>query len=207
MAAPTPEAIMDEFASAMTILQNLQHGEGRIRGQGSAFKNVVVEARVRLEQCLILLQRFRAAENEHGQIPFIPRDRRDTDREYALGAEIRLYGEAFYVFAWLVKESIDVLFRIEQIHLTFDPIGVHRVRHHLIEHPHKKDGAYVGFWTYRCAEGLILQHFAESADTKDEGLYPNAHEFITKLLKKLRACPLVSKQNPKVAEQEPRDLE
>ena len=186
-----PDEILDDFRKALELLTRLAQDQGGQRGPGSQFQRVLFDARMRVHQAGMLLDYFRKAELRAGQIGFL---NADSD-------ELRLYGEAFYYFAFRACRALESLTRLEpMLALRFEPEGVRDVRNHLIEHPEKSNGAHVVGWSYACPEGLILND-PDAPDAEDEefiqrdrGLYPNADEFVAKLLVKLTACPLVNGQ-------------
>src|SRR4029453_12799935 len=98
--------------------------------------------------------------------------------------------EAFYYFAWRTCEAMS------EIRLSFDAPGVRKARNHLIEHPTKAGGSLVSYWVYDCPQGLILKAGPVATGgsnsrnvvrkpVEDPGLYPNAREFVDKLLPKI----------------------
>ena len=193
----TPEDIIGEFRRAIDLFVKVAQHE-RCQGErGSKSRILIGDAKIRLEQSHLLLTRFRRTELElPANDPFRhvpPGPNRDqTDRWNLLCDDIRLYGEAFYYFAFRVKDTLDVLKREGQINLTFDPIGVRTIRNRMIEHPDKHDGMYVLSWHFDCPEGLVLDGGIREPSGLDKGLYPNADEFIEKLMRKLAECPLIS---------------
>jgi hypothetical protein len=73
--------------------------------------------------------------------------------------------------------------------LEFEPVGIRNARNRLIEHPDRTGGLLVSFWVFDCPEGLILQPGGGSKDQpRDSGLYPNAKEFIQKLLPSIESA-------------------
>jgi hypothetical protein len=181
---------------ANDLVVRLMEGEGR-RNQleDRSFKNVVIDIKVRLEQLVITLDRFQQGhaawrETFAAAFRFPPGEQRSQllKRADRFQNEFRLDAETFYSVAWRVRENCEVIKnKIDpEIDLTFEPIGVRDVRHHLIEHPGKDDGEYVLSWMFDCPEGLILQpSWSDGSGGIDKGLYPNADEFIEKLIGKL----------------------
>jgi hypothetical protein len=190
-----PEDLFDQFKRASGLLAMLLQRDGPQRAAGSRFRVLVREALHRLDQSTYLLQRFRQAELEHEAAEPLTHQQ-TADRERAFGRvhlaveQVRLYGEAFYSFAWRVKNTLDVLKRTEGVDLAFMPVGVRDVRNRMIEHPDKEDGVYVMSWRFDCPEGLVLEPVGLDGFGLDSGLYPNAQEFIDKLLSKLTALEL-----------------
>ena len=179
----SPEEIIADFDRAVGLL--IKHRE-RLR-QPAENGAYLTDARIRLAQVVSLLRRFRKCECEY----------REKDAELSaestpekramlagalrdLGADIKLYGEAFYYFAWRAKRSIT---HLEQLK-AFNPIGVRTVRNDMIEHAEGARGMFVSYWMFDCPEGLVLKPIEGGID---RGLYPNAQEFIEKLLQKLEA--------------------
>ena len=185
----TPEQIIDSFGRARVLLTEFLQNEGR-RLPGPPF-NFVLEAGTRLEQSEYLLRSFRRTEIDHtNHFHNTPRPQgQGPDAEAwftrlnELELQIRLYGEAFYYFAWRAKQA---LAKVQEFDLAFNAVGVRNVRHRMIEHPDKSGGIMVLSWRFDCPEGLVL---APPADVNtvglDPGLYPNAREFIGNLLLKL----------------------
>ena len=95
---------------------------------------------------------------------------------------LRLYGEAFYYFAWRAREALATC------GISFNPNGVNRVRNRMIEHPDKRNGIPVLCWVTDCPQGLVLEPDGADTPGADPGLYPNAQEYIEKLLPKLEAA-------------------
>lgn len=182
----TPEEILSEYDRAIALLVDLMQDEGRRRGQGSRFKVLTTEAQIRLEQSASLLRRFRAAELELSRSA-----RRTYPHLGRLEGEIRLNGEAFYYFAWRVKKTLGVLSNEAGLDLRFTPVGVRTVRNQLIEHPDGRNGQYILSWRWACPEGLVLEPVGIDGFGLDKGIYPNAQEFIGKLLVKLTSYPLL----------------
>jgi hypothetical protein len=60
----------------------------------------------------------------------------------------------------------------------------------MIEHPGGVDGVYVLHWKFDCPEGLVLQPVGLDGFGIDQGLYANADEFVSKLLRKLEVVVL-----------------
>jgi hypothetical protein len=167
----TPDEIVDRFSGLSALVQryctHLQRQDKDVRFQ--------VDAERRIEQAAWLLRDFRRSElhfQEGGRVThdWPPR---------GLAEELRLYGEAFYYFAWRGREALDAA------GIRFDPIGVRNVRNRMIEPPDAKNGVLASFWTLNCPEGLILA--ALHARGLDKGLYPDAEEYISKLVPKLEA--------------------
>jgi hypothetical protein len=104
------------------------------------------------------------------------------------GDVLKALGEAFYYFAFRARDALEA---IPNCDLMFDPVGVRHVRNHLIEHSDRPHGLLVSWWTFDIPEGLILQPggVVGQKGWKDDGLYPNAAEFIEKLTRKLNALP------------------
>jgi hypothetical protein len=178
--APNPDAILADFRRAIDLLTKLMMAEGRARGENSPFKVLVIDATTRLEQARKLLWRFRTVELRLRSTP-----RMRGDRLFDLVGDLRLYGEAFYYFAWRAREALEALSRRDPAAgLNFTPRGVLHVRNEMIEHPDSK-GLHVLSWVTDIPEGLVLNPF----EGTDKGLYPNADEFIRKLLDKLGKCP------------------
>jgi hypothetical protein len=154
----------------------------------------VSEADMRLRQLHYLLQRFVTLEEEHRAsvkaeaLRDLKADDRlaDAERQSApseRAAALELHGEAFYYFAWRMRS---VLRKIKGF-AAFEAVGVRDVRNHLIEHADKTTGVAPRTFTVDCPEGLILKPFGRDAGRRsDKGLYPNAEEFIGKLLPRLR---------------------
>jgi len=175
-----PDEILRELERALTLLIDLMQTEGRLRGPESDFKRLVADAAMRLKQSILLLRRFRDAEQ-----------RLRTSQREELGDltfEMRLHGEASYYFAFRVREALGALTWVDGgIDLSFDPVGVREVRNIMIEHPEDhSDKAYVLSWKTDCAEGMVLNPVEGDAVGFDKGLYPNAQEFIAKLLWRTR---------------------
>jgi len=169
----TPEAIIVAFREVNDLIIRLMED-----ARGLDYKETIVETKIRLEQAIVLLIRFRDAElrivNTHD----------DVSQQVF---DVRLYGEAFYYFGWKVKTCLDVLHRLNpEIDLRVKARGINTVRNRMIEHPEKTDGVYVSMWATRRPEGLVLHAADDGSDTLDRGLYPNAEELATELLTKLR---------------------
>lgn len=166
----TPDEIIVAFEKASGLIVDLMRAQ-----RGDAHKPLVVEAKVRLEQSTMLLKDFRQAELTFSVLKSGPRGWQDA------GARVRLYGEAFYYFAWRARQAL------ETCGVRFDPKGVKQVRNHMIEHPDGSKGIPVLCWVMDCPQGLLLEPKATDMPGADPGLYPNAQEYIEKLLPRLEA--------------------
>lgn len=186
--------IIEQFREAVELTNKLRHQYKR-RGAPMEF---VTEAAVRIPQLLYLLTRFQDIERE--------RRWRDQDMAKAVAedpsghverasdlhqasAVLELYGEAFYFFAWRIR---DVLRQIEGFG-RFDPVGVRDVRNWLIEHPEQgkagkpQRGVMARTFIFDLPQGLILKPYGGGAGrVYDRGLFPNAGEFVSDLLPRLR---------------------
>jgi hypothetical protein len=178
--ADTPEEILVAFQRAIDLLGDIAQLDGPPRGPGSVFQRLLFDAIMRMQQSLTLLTRFRLI------------DRRSPIHEF--GDDLRLCGEAFYYFAWRAREALVSLSRVDNTaQLEFTPRGVLNVRNRMIEHPDNSGGIFILGWTVDCPEGLVLNAEADGL-SPDRGLYPNADEFIRKLLRKLAASPLLTRR-------------
>jgi len=91
------------------------------------------------KQTLHLLRLFRQHDREHHDKNLALRASHNEKlhdvlaREVnELGDAIKLYGEAFYYFAWRACKAL------EPIGLEFEPVGVRDARNRLIEHPDRR---------------------------------------------------------------------
>ena len=135
--------------------------------------DLYVEAEIRLKQAAYFLRRFRET------------DAQPQNSEKAI--VVRAYREAFYYLAWRAREALS------EIGFKVNAVGLRDVRNRLIEHPTGPGGFMVSLWMFDCPEGLVLTpvHLRSGAPAgapTDRGLYPNAQEFIDKLLPKLEAA-------------------
>jgi hypothetical protein len=68
----------------------------------------------------------------------------------------------------------------------------------LIEHPDRKDGVFVSNWAIDIPQGLVLAPWGEyrwaTGELIDQGLYPNAEEYIDKLGPKLEQALKTSRE-------------
>jgi hypothetical protein len=182
----TPDEIIAAFERATRLFAVFRYER---RNEPPSMESGIIEAQIRLEQSWYLLQEFR-----HAQLSYDDRERAlkadSSDlQKYVTASQklvdmIKLYGEAFYYFAWRAKQTCD---RIDG--LAFDPIGVRNVRNRMIEHPDKSGGVMVSHWMFDYPRGLVLAPANLQGDVGlDKGLYPNAQEFIEKCLAKLSLC-------------------
>jgi hypothetical protein len=167
----TPDEIISAFDKASSLAVDLMKTH-----RGQPMKPLVVEAKMRLEQSTMLLREFRRAE---GDLPAAKNGRINLDN---VATRIRLYGEAFYYFAWRAREAL------AKCGVKFTPKGVLLVRNRMIEHPDKHDGILVLAWMFDCPQGLVLEPGGPGTPGADPGLYPNAQEYIEKLLPRLEAA-------------------
>jgi hypothetical protein len=179
-----PEEIIGAFDSAVELFTQFRMKRQRQKAQTL---DLIVEAQIRLKQTLHLLRLFRQRDREHHEKDLALGAVREQTLHAVfvkevreLGEAIKLYGEAFYYFAWRACKAM------EPIGLEFESKGIRDARNRLIEHPDRKGGLLVSFWVIDCAEGLVLEPGGGSKDQpRDPGLYPNAKEFIEKLLPKI----------------------
>jgi hypothetical protein len=141
----------------------------------------MVEACIRLEQAEFFLRRFREAELDQTE--------NEWTRASATVASdaLRAFGEAFYYFAGRAAKALRA---VPGVDLDIDPVGVRNVRNHMVEHPETVHGLRVSWWQVDCAQGLVLQPGSSVGQQgwSDRGLYPNAEEFIEKLLPKIESA-------------------
>lgn len=143
----------------------------RLRGQPAAVLELCVESHHRLSQCAWLVHRVDALQDVAG---------------YSQGFELEILIEAFYFAAWRAREAIRSVPGLS----AFDAQGVRNVRNHLIEHPEKHGGLFVGSLAFGAEEGprLKVVRYKEHADVhEDAGLYANAEEFADRFYRTLMA--------------------
>lgn len=173
----TPDEIIADFGRATDLIVDLMKAQ-----RGEALKPLVIEAKIRLEQSTMLLRDFRQVELKYAA-------REGGVNWMHEGANrLRLYGEAFYYFAWRAREAL------AKCEVSFTPKGVRAVRNRMIEHPDKHNGIPILCWVTDCPQGLLLEPEATDIPGADPGLYPNAQEYIEKLLPRLEA--VASRQAP-----------
>lgn len=186
------DEIREQFVAAGKLLEKLViHHRRRDTGES----DYVTEASTRTSQLIYLLGRFGELEDEHEEHERLGAETRPTSLEahgeYAkrmasFGPLLSLYCEAFYYFAWRAREMLTRISGLSE----FDPIGVRDVRHKLIEHADRAGGVMNRNYVFAIDEGLILKPFgnanpgrkADQERVQDKGLYPNAEEFVSKLL-------------------------
>jgi hypothetical protein len=175
----TPEEILAAFAVANDKMQQLRHDRRR-QDDGQ-----ILEAAIRLSQAEYFLREFRNLEKRAA----------DGDESWTrISASVqsdavKAVAEAFYYFAGRAWKALG---RVTGVDLRFDPEGVRNVRNHMIEHPEGDDGLRVTWWMYDTPEGFVLApgNPVGQKGWTDRGLYPNAQEFVEKLMPKLeRALP------------------
>ena len=177
-----PKTIISAFDCATELLTRLMRTEGRKRGPGSHFKNLAVETRMRLIQATTLLTRCHDAELQLLKSS-------DEGWRSMFMSEVRLNGEAFYYFAFRAREALEKFKHVDtHVNLDFDPEGVRIVRNKLIE---DHDLGRILRWKITPSKNLVL---IGDDRHEDRGLYPNADQYITKLLRKLTACPYVREE-------------
>ena len=171
----TPDEILTLFAVANERLLELRFVQ---RKHGERFDDEMVEACIRLEQAEFFLRRFQEAEVQQSKDGW-------TKHSGPVAADpLRALGEAFYYFAGRAAKALGV---IQAIDLDVDAVGVRNVRNHMVEHPEKTNGLRVSWWEVDCVQGLVLApgNPVGQQGWSDKGLYPNAQEFIDKLLPKI----------------------
>jgi hypothetical protein len=101
-------------------------------------------------------------------------------RYIALMAEIRLFAECFYYFAFRASRIIRNMPELK----SFEAAGVRNMRNHLIEHPEARDSQVLS-WSFGFGgpNGAVVKAIRESSETAhpDAGLYLNAREFAVNL--------------------------
>ena len=176
----TPEEILSAFKLAKDELSRFRWIQRRACDQHIV---LITEAQIRLSQAAYFLAKFRELEpnNPDGW----------TRASGTVASDVlKAHGEAFYYFAFRAREALS---DIQGFDFKFDPLGVRNVRNLMLEHPDDKHGLYVPWWETDCDKGLILSPCGEVgqkgwAGWADKGLYPNAQEFIDKLLPKVEAA-------------------
>ena len=194
-----PEEIVGAFQRGLGLLERVEVATRRADSKNTGAVEWLVEARTRLEQALFLLKKFRQTELEHAEAErdvtallrqrlspkeTLARQRDLSPKRRETGDAIKVYGEAFYYFAFQCKEAFDRLDGTGAFaKFNFDPVGVRTARNQMIAHPSGPNGVLVKWWTFNCDAGLVLQ--PESGTGPDRGLYPNAEEFIEQLTQRL----------------------
>jgi hypothetical protein len=176
----TPDETLEQFSFANNQLLRLRFVH---RLKGERFASEIIEATIRLEQAEFFLRRFREAEIKFS-------DEGWTRTSASVAADpLRAFGEAFYYFA---VRAVKALREVQDLDLSVDPVGIRNVRNHMVEHPEKPHGFRVTWWETDCAHGLVLApgNAVGQQGWTDRGLYPNAQEFIEKLLPKLDATSI-----------------
>lgn len=95
--------------------------------------------------------------------------------------ELEIITEAFYHFAWRVKEIID-----HHPKLEIKKTKVGRVRNNLIQHPEKEGNKQKSYPSFEVGDhnGPKIKSYKGPDDSyQDEGLFINAEDFIQKLSK------------------------
>ena len=185
-----------DFSEALRLLSTYRY---RHRGADGPLSNAIAEAQKRLEQLDAIVQRvdrlqrvqdrvdgwqWRADVPEH--VARARHARRARARE-AIGGEIEILSEAFYYFAWRLRELLVRLPHLKK----FNPRGIREVRHDLLEHPERKSKALNPNFMYGLdvQQGPVLKPFGERrADVHDRGLYVNAQEILDELVPRLTAA-------------------
>jgi hypothetical protein len=167
----SPEEIIAAFERASGLVVDLMKAQ-----RGEPLKPLIVEAKVRLEQSTILLRDFRQAELRYSAL------KGNHIEFYESSTRLRLNGEAFYYFAWRARKAL------AKCGVRFDPAGVRAVRNRMIEHPDKHGGVPILCWVTDCPQGLILEPESTDKPGVDPGFYPNAQEYIERLLPRLEAA-------------------
>ena len=148
--------------------------------------DLIADAQTRLEQALYFLREFRQREvdfheKNRAMLATTPDSVRLTLAEdvTARGALLKLHGEAFYYFAWRASQAL------KRLAIRVDAAGIRKVRNQMIEHLEKPNGLLVSAWMFSSRVGMVLQS-PDDLDPSgfDHGLYPNAQEFVDKLLAK-----------------------
>lgn len=103
-----------------------------------------------------------------------------TEQLDVVCVEIRVLTEAFYYFAWRIREIARGMPDLS----SFECKGVRTVRNHLIEHPEKTSRVFAQSFAFDGGQGPVLkgQLVSESKEFQDHGLYPNAEEFMSAFL-------------------------
>ena len=185
---PERQAILDNFRKVAEGLDALQL-QYRQRGQDASF---VVEARLRANQLRYVLERFIQVESQHRALVKKMEESAAKDPKghaargnelHQLGYTIEFYGEAFYFFAWRMREVVRKVNGLR----TFEALGVRNVRNWLIEHADKPGGVMARSFEFDCPQGFILKRFGGPPNRKaiDQGLFPNAQEFVSALVDRL----------------------
>ena len=125
----TPDEIIAAFERATGLIVDLMKAQ-----RGEPQKPLVVEAKIRLEQSTILLRDFRRAELNYAAL------KSGLSGWHEAATRLRLYGEAFYYFAWRAREAL------ETCGVRFNPKGVNTVRNRMIEHPDGHNGIPILCW-------------------------------------------------------------
>jgi hypothetical protein len=188
----SPEDIIDAFERGHSLVNRFRAIQ---QPKGGRDADLAIDADGRLWQATYLLRRFRQLEIEHRQKrdARIAADMKSTnmmingqlDSAASTSQDVlRLHGEAFYYFAWRACAALSAIKSVAG--LSFVPVGVRDVRNRLIEHPGGAGGYFVLSWMLGDPHGLVLAFGAgPNGQTLDRGLYPNAREFIEKLLPKI----------------------
>jgi len=93
----------------------------------------------------------------------------------AISFELITFVEAFYYFAWRLREVLRQLPRLKK----FDATGIRYVRNHLIEHPEKKSHLLRQAFAFDPKRGPVLKPInMEQRDPRvsDKGLWENVRE-------------------------------
>ena len=97
----TPDEIIAAFERATGLIVDLMKAQ-----RGEPQKPLVVEAKIRLEQSTILLRDFRRAELNYAAL------KSGLSGWHEAATRLRLYGEAFYYFAWRAREALETCVRL-----------------------------------------------------------------------------------------------
>jgi hypothetical protein len=128
-----------------------------------------------------------AQELPSGPGPAVPLPEGYARRALALIEETELFAEAFYYFAWRLRQVLRSLPGFKD----FESIGVRNCRNHLVEHPEKKRGRLYNSFASNSLVGPVLKPSRPVNDTEtyeDPGLFINAAELQGNILGILQAA-------------------
>lgn len=192
--ANSPVSLRLAFAEGHRLFSTYRYQR---RSSGDDQSHWIAEAQKRLEQIDWIVRRIsvlQARDDRTGRWTWEPATSTETLRKQQkrrsskwrrLGAEIELLSEAFYYFAWRLRQVLVNLPEFKK----FDPKGIRDVRHDLLDHPEKMSRALNPNFMYGhdLPNGPVLKPFgARRRPIHDRGLYANAKELIEEFLPRLR---------------------